>query len=111
VIVLVGVASLTLRAAPDVPIVRAERLVNWLRSQPVCMDEEVVAELALRLRRPGIWAAADPVPDARARFAALDAEVGGAAAVRRLWAVGGVATALGAVYSLTTAALTLLTGR
>ena len=110
-IVLVGVASLTLRATTDVPIVRAERLLSWLRSQPARLEEEVVAELALRLSRPGIWAdGTEPVPDARARFAAIDAEVGRATAVRRMWAIGAAAASVGAVYSLATAALTLLAG-
>jgi len=111
VIVLVGVASLTLRAAPEVPIVRAERLLSWLRSQPVRLEEEVVAELALRLSRPGIWADdGEPVPDARARFAALDAEVGRATAVRRVWAFSGVAASVGAVLSLANVAMSVLTG-
>jgi hypothetical protein len=111
VLVLVSVASLTLRAEPDVPIVRAEQLLSWLRAQPAKMDEEVVAELAMRLRRPGIWADHETqVPDARARFTAIDAEVARAALVRRLWALGGAVASLGVSYSVVTTALRVLGG-
>src|SRR3954447_3939693 len=111
VLVLVGVASLTLRADPEVPIVRAEQLLSWLRSQPSTLEDEVVTELALRLRRPGIWADHETqVPDARARFAAIDAEVARAAVVRRLWALGGFVASLGVAYSVVSTALRLLAG-
>jgi hypothetical protein len=75
------------------------------------MEEEVVAELALRLRRPGIWADHETqVPDARARFAAIDAEVTRAAVVRRLWALGGFLASLGVAYSVVSTAQRLLAG-
>jgi hypothetical protein len=109
-IVLVGVASLTIREEPAVPVLRAERLVSWLRTQPVRMEEEVVDELARRLTRPGIWAEIpDSHPDASVRFAALDAEVGHARIVRQTWKL---AVALGTVavaFALVQAALGALT--
>ncbi|WP_210481502.1 nuclease-related domain-containing protein [Naasia sp. SYSU D00948] len=89
VIVLVGVASLTVREEPKVPVVRAERLVRWLRSLPRVLEQDVVDELARRLSKEGVWAeSADPVPDARVRFAELDGEVDRARLVRGAWAAG-----------------------
>jgi len=89
VIVLVDVASLSIREEPAVPVLRAERLVTWLRSLPAVLDQDVVDELARRLSREGVWEEqSEPVPDARVRFAARDAEVERAGLVRGTWAAG-----------------------
>jgi hypothetical protein len=101
-VAVVGAASMTIRDRPAIPVVRAERLLSWLRAQPARLEEDVIAEFARRLSRTDIWtSSAEPVPDARARFAALDSEVARARAVRHGWALlaslavvaGGLATA------------------
>ncbi len=96
VIVLVGVASLSIREEPAVPVMRADRLVRWLRSLPPVMEQDVVGELARRLSRDGVWVdSVEAVPDARVRFAALDAEMDRARIVRGSWATGLAVAAAG----------------
>lgn len=108
-IVLVGVASLTIRDKPTVPVLRAERLVSCLTAQPARMDDEVVEELARRLDIGGLWADVPaPMPDSRARFAALDSEVARARTIRQVWALGAAALAAGAMLAVVQSALAVL---
>ncbi|BDZ47150.1 nuclease-related domain-containing protein [Naasia aerilata] len=94
-VAVVGAASLTLRERPAVPVLRAERLISWLRTQPVRLQDDVVAEFARRLSQPEVWAVLpESVPDARARFAAIESEVARARAIRHAWALIGALTVL-----------------
>lgn len=109
VIVLVGVQSLTIREEPAVPVMRAERLVRWLRSLPRVLEQDVVDELARRLSREGVWVERrDAVPDARVRFADLAAEVDRARVVRGCWAAGLAVASVGAGVALGNLGLTAL---
>jgi hypothetical protein len=100
-VVVVGAASVTVREEPAIPVLRAERLLSWFRAQPVRLEDDVVAEFARRLSREEIWASPaacgdEPVPEARARFAAIDSEVARARAVRHGWALLASLAVLGA---------------
>jgi hypothetical protein len=95
IIVLVGVASLTVRSQPDVPVLEARRLLSWLASQPQRLEAEAVQELVRRLSRADLWADTRPhVAHAGVRFGQLDAQVRAASVVRRLWTVGIVGAAV-----------------